>query len=220
MPTLMPAVAAAVCNAVATAVREHDTPLSAWPDRYPGRWATAARVSQLAGVSTAQLNVYFRELILTGRVVAKEPWPGRVRGYQLVDALPSDAPLFTVSEAVAKERVWLIDELNRWASLHRGRPPRQKDWTERADPEREWPRWVKVAAFFEAEALEKGVRYFVHEPERCAPDCACSTNRHVRRDEGGFHCIGCFDCLGHCPYGGHWVGPSGWQYALECAGLR
>jgi hypothetical protein len=70
------------------------------------------------------------------------------------------------------------------------------------------------------EREQKGVRYFVDV--RCAGDCACSAGRHYTNSGGELFCDGCFACLGHCPHGtvGHWIGPSGWQYALQIAGLE
>lgn len=210
---------AAICKAVAAAVLEPDAPLSAWPERYPGRWATAARVAELIGRSTAQVNYHLQELVEAGELSIAHPWPGGPRGYQPAHRWIDETPLFAVPDEPADEREWLLGELRRWASLHDGSAPRQKDWAKENDPDRKWPRWDRVAEFFNGEALDNGTRYWVDE--RCAPDCACSTGRHYTNSTGDVFCDGCFDCRGRCPHGnvGHWVGPSGWRYALQLAGL-
>jgi hypothetical protein len=122
-------------------------------------------------------------------------------------------------EPIGDERQWMLEALNRWTRQHR-RPPRQRDWSKAQDPDRGWPRWNRVAELFEAEAIEKGLRYF--RSERCAGNCPCSFGRHYSNGLGDDFCDGCFDCLGHCPHGptGEWIGPSGWQYALQVAGLE
>jgi hypothetical protein len=220
MATSATTLGSAICKAVAAAVREPDAPLSAWPAQFPGRWATAARVAELLGQSTAKLSYQMHELVDAGEIAIAHPWPGGPRGYQPAAHWLQEPRLFALPETVADERQWMLDELARWASLHGGQAPRQADWSKANDPDRQWPRWDKVKELFEAEALDKGVRYFVDE--RCAPDCACSHGRHYSNGEGDSFCDGCFDCRGHCPHGpvGQWVGPSGWQYALELAGLE
>lgn len=219
MTTLPAALHPAICNAVAAAIRESDAPLSAWPEEYPGRWATAARISELLGHSTAQISYHLQELVDGGDLVSAQPWPGGSRGYQPAE-LSTNASLFALPEQVVDERQWLLDALQRWATVHGGLAPRQADWSKANDPERNWPRWDRVAEFFEAEAISLKVRYFVDE--RCTADCRCSSGRHYSNGEGHTFCDGCFDCLGHCPHGtmGRWVGPSGWGYALELAGLE
>lgn len=219
MATLTPSLTAAIRNAVALAVREENAPLSAWPDKYPGSWATAARVAEIVGCSSAQVSYHLHELVEDGELVVGSPWPGASRGYQPRTRSVEEPALFALPELIADERQWMLDELKRWALLHDGRAPRQKDWSKDNDPKRNWPRFDRVAELFEGEALEAGVRYWVDE--RCAPDCACSTGRHYSNGEGDVFCDGCFDCRGHCPHGnvGHWVGPSGWRYALHVAAL-
>lgn len=210
---------AAICKSVAAAVREQDAPLSAWPEQFPGRWATAARVAELLGRSTAQVNFHLQELVEAGELTIAHPWPGGPRGYQPAARWLEETPLFVLPEEPADERDWLLSELRRWPSLHGGLAPRQKDWSKENDPDRHWPRWDRVAEFFNGEALDKKIRRWVDE--RCAHDCGCSHGQHYSNGEGGTICDGCFDCLGHCPHGtvGHWVGPSGWRYALQLAGL-
>ena len=151
-------------------------------------------------------------------MVSAAPWPAGLRGYQPV-VRAHDAPLFALPETISDERQWLLDELARWASLHGGSAPRQIDWSKGRDPGGMWPRWDRVADFFEAEAFGKGVRTFVIR--RCALDCACSKGRHYSNEDGDVFCDGCFDCLGRCPHGdvGELVGPSGWRYALQVAGF-
>lgn len=219
MATLTPSLTAAIRNAVALAVREENAPLSAWPHKYPGSWATAARVAEIVGCSSAQVSYHLHELVVDGDLVVGSPWPGAARGYQPGTRSTEDPALFALPELIADERQWIVDELKRWAALHDGHAPRQKDWSKDRDPKRNWPRFDRVAELFEGEALEAGVRYWVDE--RCAPDCACSTGRHYSNDEGDVFCDGCFDCRGRCPHGnvGHWVSPSGWRYALQLAGL-
>jgi hypothetical protein len=219
MATLSASLTTAICKAVTVAVREEHAPLSAWPNEYPRRWATAARVAEIVGCSSAQVSYHLHELAEAGDLVSASPWPGGSRGYQPVGGWLDDAPLFALPELVADERQWMLDELRRWALLHDGRAPRRKEWSKENDRDRKWPRWDTVAEFFTGEALDKGVRYWVDE--RCAPDCACSTGRHYTNSAGEVFCDGCFDCRGHCPHGsvGHWVGPSGWWHALQLAGL-
>jgi hypothetical protein len=209
----------AVSRAVLVAVREENAPCSAWPGKYPGAWATAVRVAEILGITSAQANSYLRELVETGSVVSASPWPGPTHGYQPAAELQREDAIFALPRVVENEREWMLNELRRWASLHDGLAPRQRDWSKERDPERGWPRWDKVAELFEQEALDKGIRYWVDE--RCKTDCPCSTGRHYRNDSGDVFCEGCFDCLGRCPHGtvGRWVGPSGWRYALQVAGL-
>lgn len=209
----------AICKAVATAVREADAPLSAWPEVFPGRWATATRVAELLGRRTAAISYQLQEMVEKGDVVSAQPWPAGLRGYQPGERWRDESPLFALPEPIADERQWILDRLARWATLHGSMPPRQIDWSKAQDPDGHWPRWNRVAELFEGEALRDGLRHFV--AERCPPDCACSTGRHYRNDAGEVFCDGCFDCLGHCPHGylGRWVGPSGWRYALQVAGL-
>ena len=219
MATLAAGLHTAICKAVAVAVAEKDAPRSAWPGRYPGSWATAARIAEILGCSSAQVTYHLQELVESGEIVSANPWPGAIRGYQPTHVRVDEPLLFALPELVADERQWMLDELRRWASLHGGRAPRQKDWSKENDPDRAWPRWDGVANFFEREARSNGIRYWVDE--RCAPDCPCSSDRHYKNVAGEVFCDGCFDCLGHCPHGdnGHWIGPSGWQYALQLAGL-
>ncbi len=219
MPISTTTLGNALCKAVATAVRESDAPLSAWPKQYPGRWATATRVAELLGRRTAEISYHLHELVERGEVISAQPWPAGLRGYQPGTRWRDEAPLFALPEPIVDERQWMLDELARWAALHGG-APRQIDWSKAHDPDRHWPRWDRVAELFEAEALAKGLRYFV--PARCATDCSCSTGRHYSNGEGGTFCDGCFDCLGRCPHGdsGEWVGPSGWRYALQVAGFE
>lgn len=210
----------AICKAVAAVVRERDSPMSAWPERYPGRWATATRVAELLGRRTAEISYHLQEQVEQGEVMSAQPWPAALRGYQPGGRWGDEALLFALPDPIGDERQWMLDELARWALMYGGRPPRQKDWSYEYDRGREWPRWDRVAELFGAEACQKGLRYFM--PARCAVDCACSSGRHYGNGAGDESCDGCFDCLGHCPHGdrGEWVGPSGWRYALQVAGLE
>jgi hypothetical protein len=219
MATLTASLSTTICKAVLVAVHEESAPLSAWPGEYPGPWATAARVGEIVGCSSAQVSYRLHELVEAGDLVCASPWPGGSRGYQPAGSWTDEPPLFALPKLVADERQWMLDELRRWASLHGGQAPRQKEWSKENDPKRGWPRWDRVAELFEGEALDNGVRYWVDE--RCALDCACSAGRHYTNSTGEVFCDGCFDCRGHCPHGnvGHWVGPSGWRYALQLAGL-
>lgn len=219
MPALLSSLHAAISGAVRAAVQEENAPRSAWPGKYPGAWATAARVAALVGVSSAQVSYHLKELVMSGELVSENPWPGPTRGYQPAGELLDEPAIFALPALVESEREWMLDELRRWASINDGQAPRQKDWSKERDPERSWPRWDRVAEVFHGEAIAAGVRYWVDE--RCAPDCACSANRHYTNDAGEVFCDGCFDCRGSCPHGnvGHWVGPSGWSYALQLAGL-
>ena len=220
MPTSTTTLGTAICKAVALAVRESEAPLSAWPEQYPGRWAAATRVAELLGRRTAEISYHLHEMVERGVIISAQPWPAGLRGYQPSTRWRDEAPLFALPDPIVDERQWMLDELARWAAVHGGLAPRQADWSKADDPEREWPRWDRVAELFEAEALDKGVRYF--ESVRCAADCSCSVGQHYANGEGDVFCDGCFDCLGHCPHGtqGEWVGPSGWRYALQVAGLE
>jgi hypothetical protein len=206
----------ALRRAVVVAMREDDAPMSAWPDRYPGRWVTASRIAEIAGRRPAEVSHHLQQLVGAGTLISAEPWPAGTRGYQITEHATQ---LVTLLAPIEDERQWLLDELARWASLHAGRAPRQADWSKASDPHNEWPRADRVKEFFEREARERGIRYFEHR--RCSENCACSTGQHYTNSEGVTICDGCFDCKGHCPHGteGDWVGPSGWQYALELAGL-
>ena len=219
MPVSTGTLAEAIRSAVATVVCKGDAPMSAWPQRYPGPWATATAVAALLGRRTAEVSYHLRELVEEGEVVSAQPWPAGLRGYQpaVVDGRGS-TPLFGVPNPIGDEREWMIDELRRWVRDH-GRLPRQRDWSKAQDPDRRWPRWNRVAEIFEAEAIDKGLRYFVHA--RCATNCSCSSGRHYSNGAGDTFCDGCYDCLGQCPHGpsGEWAGPSGWQYALQVAEL-
>jgi hypothetical protein len=165
------------------------------------------------------VSYHLQETVEKREIISAQPWPAGLRGYQPRARRQDEAPLFALPEPITDERQWIIDELAHWATLHGGLAPRQIDWSKKYDPDRRWPRWDRVAELFQAEALEKRVRYF--KPARCAPDCSCSKGRHYTNGEGDTFCDGCFDCLGHCPHGtqGEWVGPSGWRYALRAAGL-
>jgi hypothetical protein len=219
MTTLAATLSTAICRAVAAAVQEPDAPLSAWPEQYPGPWTTAARVAELLGRSTAQVSHRLHELVEAGEIVSVRPWPAGTRGYRPAERWLEETPLFALPESVADERQWMLDELTRWAALHGGRAPRQADWSKANDPDRSWPRFDRVVELFGTEALDRGIRRFIER--RCAPDCACSTGQHYKNSEEKVFCDGCFDCLGHCPHGteGEWIGPSGWRYALQLAGL-
>jgi hypothetical protein len=215
-----PTLRSAISKALALAVVESDAPLSAWPERHHGRWATASRIAELLGRRVAEVSYHLRELVEEGEVISAQPWPSGTRGYQPAAGRQGEAPLFALPETIVDERQWILDELARWAALHDGLAPRQADWSKGNDPHHEWPRWDRIVELFEGEAAEKGLRYFV--TRRCAPHCACSTGRHYSNGEGDVFCDGCFDCLGRCPHGemGDWVGPSGWRYALQVAGLE
>jgi len=105
----------------------------------------------------------------------------------------------------------ILDALRRWAA-HHDKAPSRRDWSPAADPEHIWPRADKVAEVFGPLAQADGRRWFVHE--RCDP-CACwdySPERDGMRPFTPEH--GC-----HHGDNGYWAGTSGWQYALELAGL-
>jgi hypothetical protein len=216
--TAAPAIAAdSIVEAVAVVVADPGSPLSAWPDQLPGRWATTADIAERLGCASTQLKYTLSELVAAGALRTADPWPMKLKGYQVAEgerpagtALPS-TPITTRED--------MLDALRRWAQLHDSKAPSRADWSPARDPERHWPRSDRVAALFEAEACERGIRYFHHT--RC-PDCKCGPNRHWRIDGGQEFCEGCFDCDGECPHGqqGDWVGPSGWQYALQLAGLQ
>jgi hypothetical protein len=202
-------------QAAVVAAREANAPISAWPDRYPGRWVTARRIAEISGRRIAEVSYHLAELVDDGVLISTEPWPAGTRGYQ---PLEQNVPLFALAAPIEDERQWLLDELARWASLHDGKPPRQIDWSKANDPHNEWPRWDRVRDFFETEAVEHGLRFY--EYHRCS-NCTCASGQHYTNSKGDTYCDGCFDCKGHCPYGpaGETIGPSGWRYALEVAGL-
>src|SRR5207244_13278090 len=164
----------------------------------------------------AEVSYHLQELVADGMLVSAEPWPAGTRGYQPTG---QEMSLFALADLIEDERQWFLDELARWASLNDGKPPRQVDWSKTKDPHNMWPRWDRVRDFFEIEALERGIRYFEHR--RCSENCGCSRGQHYTNSDGETYCDGCFDCKGHCPHGtvGDWIGPSGWPYALEVAGL-
>jgi hypothetical protein len=169
--------------AVAQIVEEPDAPLSAWPDRFPGRWATAALVAQITGEKPSASSTRLRELVDHGAVRVESVWPSTPRGYQLTPqaemAEPPGAPL---SSPPDPRRV-VIDALIRWAASHGGLAPTKRDWSHERDPDRRWPRSKSVSQRFVSEAEEASVRWF-------------------ERRDGQRH------------------GPSGWQYALQLAGLE
>lgn len=195
-----------------------DAPTSAWPDRLPGRWIPAQQIGELLGRSSGQIKLDLQRLVERGQLSAEHPWPGSLRGYQLVADCDLCAQPLSSSPG-NNQRQWMLDELSRWAAMHSGRAPARADWSSQCDPDREWPRATRVAAYFETEARNAGLRYFV--AERCDP-CQCGTDRHYINDTGEMVCMGCFDCRGECPHGdmGHWAGPSGWAYALQLAALE
>lgn len=162
MPTLLPTLSEAVHKAVATAVRENDAPLSAWPEVYPGQWATASRICELVGVPMGNISPHLRDLVATGKVRAENVWPGEVRGYQPTAASPETTPLFAIPDLRKDERQWLLDELRRWGETHDGRRPRKVDWTNKRDPAHEWPRSYRLVEFFDFEARENG--FHCYEP--------------------------------------------------------
>ncbi len=220
MATSTAALGTAIRKAVATAVRERDAPLSAWPEQFPGRWATAARLADMLGRNTSEISYRLHEMVEKGEIISAQPWPAGLRGYQpTIQSQGKESSLFAIPEPMSDERQWIVDELDRWAALHDGLAPRQSDWSKAQDPEGCWPRWNRVAEFFEAEALRTGIRYFI--PSRCAVECSCMSGQHYSNEHGDTFCDGCFDCLGRCPYGdsGEWTGPSGWRWALQVAGL-
>lgn len=215
-----PASSPAIRNAVVAAVDDPNAPASAWPDRFPGRWATAARIAEIVGRSGPEIAHTLRELGEKGEIVSAQPWPGNLRGYR--PAANSAEPLFAVATTPPtpeNTRQWMLDELRRWAATHDGAAPSRADWSKSRDPDRHWPRSTRVAELFEGEAMDTGQRWFTKE--RCE-NCECATGRHYRNEHGAEFCEGCFDCLGECPHGdnGEWHGPSGWRYALQLAGLE
>jgi hypothetical protein len=208
----------AVCHAVATAAEEDGAPRSAWPDRFPGGWATGTRIAELVGRSAAEIKHLLREAIDRGDVVAEQPWPTPLRGYRPSPSRAASQHPTSLPLPMEDKRQWMLDELARWASLHDGLAPARADWSAARDPNRRWPGADGVAELFEAEAKALGLRRFV--TERC-DNCRCRSGRHYSNGQGSEFCNGCFDCLGQCPHGdnGEWVGPSGWQYALQLAGF-
>lgn len=221
MPVVGATLTDAIREAVGAIVLEPDAPTSAWPERFPGRWATTARISELIGRRTGEVSYRLHhELVESGEVVAALPWPGTTRGYQPAFGLPDRTPLIVLPDVIENETQWILDELKHWALLHGGLAPRQRDWSKERDPEGRWPRAQRVVEVFLAEACEAGLRYWVDE--RCAPNCCPPSERHYANSDGEVFCDGCFECKGgRCPHGdvGHWVGPSGWRYALQLAGL-
>lgn len=205
-------------RAVVTAIRDDDAPASAWPDRYPGRWTTAARVAELVGRSTSEVNHDLRRLAERGEILSERPWPGGTRGYQPTAELLASTPELAGPIEIHDRREWMLSRLADWAETHGGHAPSQADWSAARDPERRWPRADAVIEFFTDEARAVGARRFADA--RCEP-CICSHGRHYRNDEGDSLCVGCFDCMGSCPHGtnGEWVGPSGWEYAMQLARL-
>jgi len=206
-----------ILDAIAQAATVDDAPLSAWPERFPGRWITAAQVAEMLGRSSAQLKFTLGELADAGELRIAAPWPGSIRGYQVTDDTRQHRRVEPLPPIDDREHI--LDALRRWADQHDGRAPSRADWSQTRDPDREWPRATKVAELFEREAGAAGVRY--RRPRRCE-GCSCTSGTHWRNDTGDTFCDGCFDCLGRCPRGdeGELVGPSGWQYALQLAGLE
>jgi hypothetical protein len=207
-----------ICAAVAQVVEDPDAPLSAWPDRLPGRWATAALVAQITGERSSTATNRLRELVECGAVRVEHVWPGSVRAYQLAPSsdmvkLPG-APL----SGPPDPRRRVIYTIQRWAASNGGLAPTKRDWSRARDPDHHWPRAATVSQMFVLEAIEAGVRWF--EPERCKK-CTCVTDRRYIDHTGQEACTGCWECQGRCPRGrkGQWHGPSGWQYALQLAGL-
>ena len=204
--------------AVAQIVEEPDALLSAWPDRFPGRWTTVALVAQITGEKSSASSIRLRELVDYGAVRVESVWPSTPRGYQLTPqaemAEPPGAPL---SSAPDPRRV-VIDALKRWAASHGGLAPTRGDWSHERDPDHHWPRSRSVSQRFVVEAEEAGARWFGHN--QCE-NCTCVTDRRYIDRTGREACTGCWECQGRCPcgYGGQWHGPSGWQYALQLAGL-
>ncbi len=209
-----------IASAVIAAISEPDAPLSAWPGRLPGRWATNSWIAELTGFSTSEVAHVLRELAEAGALLCEEPWPSDLRGYQPTPALLEDTTLAHLPVTDAKPtRERILAALKQWADTHDGLAPSRADWSKGRDPERRWPRSDRVAEVFEAEAREAGVRYYAFE--RC-DRCTCEDGaNHWHRDDEQIFCDGCFDCRGQCPHGdvGEWRGPSGWQYALQLAGL-
>jgi hypothetical protein len=211
--------AGAVCQAVATAVDEDGAPQSAWPDRFPGGWATGTRIAELIGRSPAEIKHLLREAIDRGDVIAEHPWPAALRGYRPSPSWAASQHPTSLPLPMEDKRQWMLDALARWAGLHDGLAPAHADWSAARDPDRRWPRADRVIELFEAEARQLGLRRFV--PER-RENCRCRSGRHYNNGQGSEFCDGCFDCRGECPHGqnGEWAGPSGWQYALQLAGLE
>jgi hypothetical protein len=139
--------------------------------------------------------------------------------YQPAQAPEGAAIEIVLPTVVPDERQWILDSMEQWSLVHGGYPPMRRDWVKESDPKGRWPRASRVSELFEAEARRRGLRRFVSR--RCAPHCSCSSGRHYTNDLGETICEGCFDCRGSCPHGsmGDWVGPSGWQYALQLAGF-
>lgn len=208
----------AIVNAVADAVRTSGAALSAWPGQFPGAWATAAEIAERLGLPTAQLTYTLTEMVAAGALCKAQPWPGGLKGYQVAPTAPE--PGTAMPHVAASSRDGILDALRVWAQLHDGKAPSRADWSRSRDPERRWPRSDRVNEIFEKEARRQGVRAL--QPTRCT-GCTCGASRHWRREnDGEVLCEGCFDCDGECPHGhqGERIGPSGWQYALQLAGLQ
>jgi len=208
-----------ICVAVGQVVEDPDAPLSAWPDRFPGPWATAALVAQITGERPSASSTRLRELVDCGAVRIESVWPGGPRGYQLTpEGEMAELPGAPLSSALHPRRV-VIDALTRWAASHGGLAPTKRDWSRERDPDRHWPRSESVSERFAIEAEEAGIRWF--EPEQCE-NCTCITERRYIDHRAQELCMGCWECKGSCPHGhnGQWHGPSGWQYALQLAGLE
>lgn len=129
-------------------------------------------------------------------------------------------------------RQWSDDEilaaLRRWAALHAGLAPSRAEWTSNPD----WPSAETVNARFLPRAVEAGARREVRTPCDCPPVVLrCGeplyTEPYVSEARVDMGCPEGF-CTGHEePLHGpdssrHWAweGLSGWQFAIELAGLE
>src|SRR5712691_4573792 len=101
-----PTLRSAIEKALAAAAAERDAPLSAWPERYQGRWVTATRVADLLGRRAAEISYHLRELVDEGEVISAQPWPSGTRGYQLAGGPQGESSLFALPEPIADEREW------------------------------------------------------------------------------------------------------------------